>query len=103
MSIHLNLPYSLPLTIGKRYHDVSADETSEILIGSEFEPVFLGKKDLPSGQHLDLWLVMQNELPLLIVYRNGVPSGIEKGYSYRLEYRQIGYLVSPDCLDETNV
>ncbi len=79
----MNLPYSLALVVGKRYHDTSADETCELHVGSEIEPIPFAHSRLRNGQWVDYWLVVQFEIPLIVAHVNGPPKGIEQGWSYR--------------------
>ncbi len=101
MPLHRNMPFSLPLTIGRSYFhsDSSADETTDVLIGSEIEPRRVGRKTMRNGQRMDYWLIVQHDVPIILSHWNGRPDGIEKGCGYDLGYRQVGFLMSSDLLD----
>lgn len=85
--LHLNMPFSLPVIVDRCFADpYREDQTNDVWIGSDIDPIPLGRRRAWNGQIVEFWLIVQDDTPIIIAYRSGMPIGLRDGDSYPVGY-----------------
>lgn len=85
--LHLNMPFSLPVIVGRCFADpYREDRTTDVWLGSEIDPISLGRHRLLNGQIVEYWLLVQDDRPTLVAYWSGMPVGLRDGDSYEVGF-----------------
>ena len=81
------MPFSLPVIVGRCFADpYREDRTTDVWLGSEIDPISLGRRRLLNGQIVEYWLLVQDAMPTFVAYWSGMPVGLGDRESYEVGF-----------------
>lgn len=92
MTLHFNMPFSLPVLVGRCFADPYREDcTTDVWLGSEIDPIPLGRRRFSNGQITEYWLLVQNDTAVLVAYWSGMPLGLRDGDAYDVGFATIPF------------